>query len=403
MRFSVSSPTTPSFSKLRAGLAILAATVALTLAGCGKDQAGGPQRPPAEVGFITVQPQPLVLQSELAGRTTPYLVSDVRPQVSGIVKFRRFEEGSRVKAGQVLYEIDPAPYEASAAEAKAALANSKASVEATRLKAQRYGELLAIEGVSQQEADDAQMAYQQALASVAQTQAALASAQINLDYTKVRAPISGRIGKSSVTPGALVTANQETSLATIRTLDPIYVDMTQSSAELLKLRRLIGESGMKSGQAKVRLRLEDGSQYNQPGSMKFSEVAVDESTGSVTLRAEFPNPDGVLLPGMYVRAVLDQAVSTTAILAPQQGVTRDAKGNATALVLTGDNKVEQRTLVTERAIGDRWLVSNGLSEGDRLIVEGTSKVRVGDSVNPVDVSSGTKAASAEAAAPTTGG
>ena len=403
MSFSVSSPTTSSASKPRAGFAFLVAAIALTLAGCGKDQAGGPQRPAAEVGFITVQPQPLVLQSELAGRTTPYLVSDVRPQVSGIIKFRRFEEGSQVKAGQVLYEIDPAPYEAAAAQAKASLANAKASVEATRLKAQRYDELLAIEGVAQQEADDARMAYQQALANVAQMEASLASAQINLDYTKVRAPISGRIGKSSVTPGALVTANQDTSLATIRTLDPIYVDMTQSSAELLKLRRLIGEPGMKSGQAKVRLRLEDGSQYSGVGTIKFQEVAVDESTGSVTLRAQFPNPDNVLLPGMYVRAVLDQAVTTTAILAPQQGITRDVKGNATALVLTADNKVEQRTLVAERAIGDRWLISNGLTEGDRLIVEGTGKVRAGDVVNPVDVGSGTKAASAEAASPTTGG
>ena len=403
MPFSVSSPTTSPVARLRAVFAISVAAIALTLAGCGKDQAGGPQRPPTEVGFITVEPQPLVLQSELAGRTTPYLMSDVRPQVSGIVKFRRFEEGSQVKAGQVLYEIDPAPYEAVAAEARAALANAKASVEATRLKAQRYGELIAIEGVSHQEADDAQMAYQQALASVAQAQAALASAQINLDYTKVRAPISGRIGMSTVTPGALVTANQETALATIRMLDPIYVDMTQSSAELLKLRRLIGEAGMKSGRAKVRLKLEDGSQYSQPGSMKFAEVAVDESTGSVTLRAEFPNPDGMLLPGMYVRAVLDQAVSKTAILAPQQGVTRDLKGNATALVLTPDNKVEQRTLVAERAIGDRWLISNGLSEGDRLIVEGTNKVRVGDIVNPVDVRSAPKAAAAESASAATGG
>jgi len=384
-------------------LAILVSVIALTLAGCGKDQADGPQRPATEVGFITVQPQPLVLQSELAGRTTPYLVSDVRPQVSGIVKFRRFEEGSTVKAGQVLYEIDAAPYEAASAQAKAGLANANASVEATRLKAQRYEELLAIEGVAQQEADDARMAYQQALAQVAQMQASLASAQINLDYTKVRAPISGRIGMSTVTPGALVTANQETALATIRTLDPIYVDMTQSSTELLKLRRLIGEAGMKSGEAKVRLRLEDGSQYQQAGTIKFHEVAVDESTGSVTLRAQFPNPDGVLLPGMYVRAMLDQAVSTSAILAPQQGVTRDVKGNATALVLTAENKVEQRTLVTERAIGDRWLISNGLTEGDRLIVEGTSKVRVGEIVNPVDVGSGTKAASAEAASPSSGG
>lgn len=404
MSFSVSSPTISPVPKLQAGFAILVAAVALTLGGCGKDQAGGPKRPAAEVGFITVQPQQLVLQSELAGRTTPYLMSDVRPQVSGIIKFRRFEEGTPVKAGQVLYEIDPAPYAAAAAQAKAGLANAKASVDATRLKAERYGELLAIEGVAQQEADDARMAYQQALASVAQMEASLASAQINLDYTKVRAPISGRIGKSTVTPGALVTANQETSLATIRMLDPIYVDMTQSSADVLKLRRLIGESKMKSGQAKVRLRLEDGSQYSHAGMIKFQEVAVDESTGSVTLRAQFPNPDDVLLPGMYVRAVLDQAVASSAILAPQQGITRDVKGNATALVLTADNKVEQRTLVAERAIGDRWLISNGLTEGDRLIVEGTGKIRVGDLVNPVDVGSGTKAAAAaEAASPTTGG
>jgi membrane fusion protein (multidrug efflux system) len=403
MSFSLSSPTAGSAPMLRTRLAILIATLALTLGACSKDPSGGFKRPPTEVGFITLQPQPLVLQSELAGRTTPYLVSDVRPQVSGIIKFRRFEEGTQVKAGQVLYEIDPAPYEAAVAEAKAGLANAKASVEATRLKAQRYGELLAIEGVAQQEADDARMAYQQALASVAQMEASLASAQINLDYTKVRAPISGRIGKSTVTPGALVTANQESALATIRTLDPIYVDMTQSSAELLKLRRLIGEAGMKSGQAKVHLKLEDGSHYAHGGTIKFQEVAVDESTGSVTLRAQFPNPDGMLLPGMYVRAVLDQAVSMSAILAPQQGITRDVKGNATALVLTADNKVEQRTLVAERAIGDRWLISNGLAVGDRLIVEGTGKIRVGEIVNPVDVGSDTKAASAEAASPTTGG
>lgn len=396
MPFTLSSPPATPSSQPRAGLAILFAALAVTVAGCSKDQAQGGQRPATEVGFITVQPQPLVLQSELAGRTTPFLVSDVRPQVSGIVKFRRFEEGSQVKAGQVLYEIDPAPYEAAAAEAKASLANAKAAVDSARLKDQRYSELLAIEGVSQQDADDAKMSHAQAVAQVAQMQATLSSAQINLDYTKVRAPISGRIGKSTVTPGALVTANQETSLATIRTLDPIYVDMTQSSAELLKLRRLIGESGMKSGRARVRLKLEDGSEYDQPGSMKFAEVAVDESTGSVTLRAEFPNPKGELLPGMYVRAMLDQAVSTTAILAPQQGITRDVKGNATALVLTAENKVEQRTLVAERAIGDRWLISNGLAEGDRLIVEGTSKVRVGDTVNPVDVGT-SKAAAAEPA------
>jgi len=375
---------------------------ALVLSGCSKEPAGGPQRPPTEVGFITVQPQPIVLQSELAGRTTPSLMSDVRPQVSGIIKARRFEEGSQVKAGQVLYEIDAASYQATFEEAKAALANAKAAVDSARLKDQRYGELLAIEGVSQQDADDARMAHQQALAIVAQMQATLTSAQINLDYTKVRAPISGRIGMSTVTPGALVTANQETTLATIRALDPIYVDMTQSSAELLRLRRMVGANGIKSGTAKVRLKLEDGTRYEPTGSMKFSEVSVDESTGSVTLRAEFPNPDGVLLPGMYVRALLDEAVDNAAILAPQQGVTRDAKGNATAMVLTADNKVEQRVLVTQRAIGDRWLVSNGLAEGDRLIVEGTNKIRVGDIVNPVDVGADSKAAATEPASSATG-
>jgi membrane fusion protein (multidrug efflux system) len=391
--------TSPRFRLSISSAALLAAT--FVISACSGQQGGAGQRPAPEVGFVTLQPQSVVLQSELAGRTTPYLVSDVRPQVSGIIKTRLFDEGSKVKAGQVLYEIDPAVYAATVAEAKAALANAKASVESTRLKDQRYSELLAIEGVSEQEADDAHMAHQQSVASVAQAQAALVSAQINLGYTKVRAPISGRIGKSTVTPGALVTANQETSLATIRALDPIYVDMNQSSTDLLKLRRMIGAGAIQSGSTKVHLRLEDGSQYSHTGLMKFQEVAVDESTGSVTLRAEFPNPDGMLLPGMYVRAVLDEAVSTAAILAPQQGVTRDPKGNALALVLTHDNKVEQRVLVTERAIGDRWLISDGLADGDRLIVEGTNKVRPGDAVNPIDVSKAGRQAAAEAV-PTTG-
>jgi membrane fusion protein (multidrug efflux system) len=386
--------------RLRFPISCAAVLAALTLSACSGQQGGGP-RPAPEVGFVTLEPQSVVLQSELAGRTTPYLVSDVRPQVSGIIKTRLFDEGSKVKAGQLLYEIDPAVYQATVEEAKAALANARAAVESMRLKDQRYSELLAIEGVSQQDADDAHMAHQQAIASVAQAQATLTSAQINLNYTKVRAPISGRIGKSTVTPGALVTANQETALATIRALDPIYVDMTQSSTDLLKLRRMLSAGAIQSGSTKVHLELEDGTQYAHAGSMKFQEVAVDESTGSVTLRAEFPNPDGMLLPGMYVRAVLDEAVNTAAILAPQQGVTRDPKGNATALVLTADNKVEQRTLVTERAIGDRWLISNGLSQGDRLIVEGTNKVRPGDAVKPVDVSSGSRTAVAEAA-PTSG-
>ena len=387
----LSSPTAACRPRPLPLLGLLAALV-LTLSACSKDQGDGAQRPAAEVGFITVAPQPVVLQSELAGRTSPSLMSDVRPQVSGIVKSRKFEEGSQVKAGQVLYEIDPAAYQATFEEAQAALANAQAAVASAKLKDQRYGELLAIEGVSQQDADDARMGHQQALASVAQMRATLTSAKINLDYTKVRAPISGRIGKSTVTPGALVTANQETALSTIRALDPIYVDLTQSSAELLRLRKTLGANGVKAGSARVHLKLEDGSQYAESGSMKFQEVSVDESTGSVTLRAEFPNPDGVLLPGMYVRAVLDEAVNSAAILAPQQGVTHDVKGNPTALVLTADNKVEQRTLVADRTIGDRWLISEGLAEGDRLIVEGTNKVRVGDTVNPVDVGAGSQTA-----------
>lgn len=398
MSIPLSSASSNSRPRLLPVLGLLSALM-LTLSACSKDPAGGAQRPAAEVGFITVEPQPVVLTSELAGRTAPSLMSDVRPQVSGIIKARRFEEGSEVKAGQVLYEIDPAAYQATYEEAQAALANAQAAVGSAKLRDERYSELLAIEGVSQQDADDARMAHQQAVATVAQMRATMTSAKINLDYTKVRAPITGRIGMSTVTPGALVTANQETALATIRALDPIYVDLTQSSAELLRLRKMIGANdGVKSATARVHLKLEDGSKYSQAGSMKFQEVSVDESTGSVTLRAEFPNPNGVLLPGMYVRAVLDEAVKSAAILAPQQGVTRDVKGNPTALVLTADNKVEQRTLVADRTIGDRWLISDGLSEGDRLIVEGTNKVRVGDTVNPVDVGRTQTAATGSASA-----
>jgi membrane fusion protein (multidrug efflux system) len=247
--------------------------------------------------------------------------------------------------------------------------------------------LLKLDGVSQQDADDAAAAHQQAVAMVALKKAALETARINLGYTQVRAPISGRIGKSTVTPGALVTANQETALATIRALDPIYVDLTQSSAQLLRLRKLLGSEGVQSGSANVRLKLEDGSDYGTLGTLQFREVMVDEATGSVTLRAQFPNPDGVLLPGMYVRAVLDDAVNTQAILAPQQGVTRDARGNAVAMVVGKDQKVEQRTVVAERAIGDHWLITNGLQAGDQLIVEGLNKVRAGDTVRAVAVNS----------------
>ena len=279
--------------------------------------------------------------------------------------------------------IDPAPFKSAYDEAAADLANSEAAVAAAKLKDERYAELLQIEGVSKQDADDATAAHRQALAQVALKKAALESARINLGYTQVRAPISGHIGKSSVTAGALVTSGQATALATIRALDPIYVDLTQSSAQLLKLRKLLGTAGTQPGGTSVSLKLEDGSAYPTAGTLKFQEVAVDEATGSVTLRAQFPNADGVLLPGMYVRAVVNEAVSTAGILAPQQGVTRDAKGNAVAMVVNGNSQVEQRTLVADRVIGSNWLITSGLGAGDRLIVEGLNKIRIGDTVAPV--------------------
>jgi membrane fusion protein (multidrug efflux system) len=354
----------------------------LALSGCSQQKQGFAAHP-VSVGTVTLQPQPVALQSELAGRTTASLVSDVRPQVTGIIKARRFEEGSQVTAGQVLYEIDPAPFKSAYDEAAADLANAEAAVAAAKLKDERYAELLQIEGVSKQDADDASAAHRQAVAQVALKKASLESARISLGYTRLRAPISGRIGKSSVTAGALVTSGQTTALATIRALDPIYVDLTQSSAQLLKLRKLLGTAGTQPGSATVTLKLEDGSAYPVAGTLKFQEVAVDEATGSVTLRAQFPNPDGVLLPGMYVRAVVNEAVSSAGILAPQQGVTRDAKGNAVAMVVNKANQVEQRTLVADRAIGSSWLITSGLAAGDQLIIEGLNKIRAGDTVAPV--------------------
>jgi membrane fusion protein (multidrug efflux system) len=343
------------------------------------------QRPPAEVGIVTLKAELVTLQTELPGRTTASLSADLRPQVSGIIKARTFEEGARVKAGQVLYEIDPAMYRAVFEEAKANLASAKAALESAKLKDDRFASLIKIEGVSKQEADDARAAHELATASVAQRQAALEAARINLAYTAIRAPIAGRIGKSLVTAGALVTANQVEPLATIRMLDPIYVDLTESSEARLKLRAQLGAGMLQHGSTKVKLRLGDGSTYAQEGKLEFAEVAVEEATGTVTLRAKFPNPEGTLLPGMYVRAVLDQAVDSTAILAPQQGITHDAKGNATSLVVGAGDKVEVRTLVTDRAIGARWLVTSGLVAGDRLIVEGLNKIGPGMPVHATEV------------------
>ncbi|TMQ22139.1 MAG: efflux RND transporter periplasmic adaptor subunit [Deltaproteobacteria bacterium] len=368
-------------------VAVVRVVWAWTLFACTSSPAAqqAPQRPPAEVGVVTLKTESVTLQTELAGRTAASLASEIRPQVSGVIKARTFTEGARVKAGQVLYEIDAAMYRAAFEEARAALASARATLEAARLKDERFAGLAKIEGVSKQEAEDARAAHELAIAGVAQRQAALEAARINLDYTQIKAPIAGRIGKSSVTAGALVTANQAQPLATIRALDPIYVDLTESSEARLKLRAQLGAGQLQAGSTKVKLKLGDGSLYDRDGTLEFAEVAVDEATGTVTLRATFPNPDDTLLPGMYVRAVLDQAVDTTAILAPQQGITRDAKGIATAMVVGAGDKVEVRTLAADRAIGDRWLVTGGLATGDRLIVEGLNKIAPGMPVHPTEV------------------
>jgi membrane fusion protein, multidrug efflux system len=337
---------------------------------------------------VELQPKQVALQSALSGRTVAFLVSDVRPQISGIVKRRLFEEGAGVTAGQVLYQIDPSSYQAAYDQAKADLANAQAKVASSRLKDERYADLIQIQGVSKQDADDAHANFLQAAAGVELKKAALESARINLGYTQVRAPISGRIGKSSVTAGALVTANQDAALATIRALDPMYVDLTQSSTQLLQLRKLLGTEGTSSGSRAVRLELEDGTPYTETGVLKFQEVAVDQATGSVTLRAQFPNPRGVLLPGMYVHAVVDEAVDSAALLAPQQSISRDSKGNAVAMIVGKEDQVEQRAVVTARAVGNDWLILSGLNPGDRLIVEGLNKIHPGDKVRAVAVDTG---------------
>jgi len=374
----------------------------LVLGACTEKPPAGP-RGPVEVAVVTIKTEPVALQTELTGRTTAALSSDVRPQVTGIIKQRRFVEGGLVKAGDVLYQIDPASYQAAFDQAQAALVNAEAAVSAAKLKDERYKELLAISGVSKQDADDAHTAALQAVAAVAQYKAALASARINLDYTQVRAPISGRISKSSVTPGALVTASQTTALATIRTLDPIFVDLTQSSGAMLQLRRSLAKGDIQASSTDVRLKLEDGSDYARKGRLKFAEIAVDEATGAVTLRAEFPNPEGTLLPGMFVRAQLDQAVDPRAILVPQQGITHDPRGNAVAMVVNGEGKVESRTVTTLRSVGDKWLISTGLQTGDRLIVQGLSKVKAGDPVKVVALDTAALSLAASASAPAKSG
>ncbi len=358
----------------------------LTLPAACRKGPSGPPPGPAEVAVVTVRPERIVLTTELPGRTSPYLVAEVRPQVNGLIRERAFEEGSDVKAGALLYQIDPAPYQAAYDQAKAALAMAEANVPAARLRAERLKGLVEIKATGRQNYDDALAALQQAEANVEAGKAAVESARINLSYTPIRAPIPGRIGKSSVTVGALVTAYQPVPLAVIQQLDPIYIDVTQSSAELLRLRQGLETGRLKrSGESwsRVKLLLEDATPYPLEGKLKFRDVTVDPTTGSVTLRMIFPNPSSVLLPGMFVRAVVEEGVSEDAILVPQQGVTRDQKGNPYALVAGKEGKVEQRMLSLDRSVGDAWLVTKGLAADDRVIVEGLQRVRPGADVKAV--------------------
>ena len=364
-----------------------ALALALLLSACGAKEARKPPPRIPEVGYVVMVPQTVPLQIELAGRTSAYETSEVRPQVTGVIRARNFVEGGVVRKGQTLYEIDPSLYRAAVAQAQANVQNAEATREAAQAKAARYKPLADIEAVSKQEYTDAQAAANQAAAQVAQTKAALETARINLRFTTVPAPITGRIGRSLATTGALVTVGQTAPLAQIQRLDPIFVDIQQSSADLVALRRSLAAGGATASSAAVRLTLEDGSAYDLPGRVEFAEPVVDQNTGTVTLRATFPNPSGLLLPGMYVRTRLSQATAQNAILAPQQGVARDPKGSATVYVVGPDNKAVLKTVKADRTVGDKWLVTEGLAAGDRVITEGLDKVKPGQPVRPVPAGS----------------
>ena len=354
----------------------------VALSGCDQvaeqPSASAPAATP--VGVVTLKSQAITLKKELPGRVSAFQIAEIRPQVSGIVQSRLFEEGTQVEKDQALYQINPDIFEAELAASKAAVARAEASIASSKSKASRYKELLAIKAVSQQDFDEADAASKQASAELLTAQAQLKSAQINLDYSHVSSPISGQISKSSVTVGALVSAGQTSALATVTQLDPIYVDLTQSSNELTKLKRALASGALgvdSTTQTDVELIMEDGSVYPHKGTLQFSEVTVDPSTGSVTLRAKFPNPEKLLLPGMYVRAEVVEGVKSDAILAPQRGVSRNTKGEPTAMVVSKNNTVESRVLKVERTLGANWLVSEGLADGDQLIVEGLQKIRPG--------------------------
>ena len=365
------------------GFVLLFAGVSGALA-CGSPPPADPP-PPPEVAVATLKTEPVTVTAELPGRTVAVMISEVRPQIRGLIQRRLFTEGQQVTAGQVLYQIDPALYQADYDSAAATLERAQAALVSARLLAERYAELVKIEAVSKQQNDDAEAAYGRASAEVAAARAALDTARINLAYTRITAPIGGQVSASVFTPGALVTANQADPLTTVRQLDPIYVDITQSSDQVLGLQRQLASGRLRrAGAIQVRLRLDNGSDYEHAGRLAFTDVAVDETTGMVRLRTRFPNPNGLLLPGMYVRALLPQAVDDKGLLVPQQGVTHNARGEAVAFVVNGESKVEERTLTTAGTVGDRWVVSGGVKAGERLIVEGGQKVRPGATVRPVE-------------------
>ena len=355
------------------------------LSGCSAKEP--PPPPPPEAGFVVMKSESVPLFVELAGRTAAFEMSEVRPQVSGILKARMFTEGSLVRAGQTLYQIDPSLYRAALNQAAANLENARAQREAATTRAERFKPLAQIEAVSKQDYTDAAASAKQASAAVAQNAAQFDTARINLRFTSVPAPISGRIGRSLVTTGALVTAGQANPLTTIQRLDPIYVDIQQSSADLLALRRQLAQGGAAAAAAPVRLKLEDGSTYGATGRLEFTEAMVDPLTGTVTLRARFPNPQGLLLPGMYVRATLTQITARNAILVPQAGVSRNPKGEATVVLVGPDNNAVLRSVTADRTIGDKWLVTAGLKPGDKVIVEGLGQIRPGKPVRPVPAGS----------------
>jgi membrane fusion protein (multidrug efflux system) len=373
--------------------ALFSSTMALALAACGggdaQDKAGGARggrggpQGPAQVGFVVVQPTSAALSTELSARTAAYETSEVRPQVSGLIRSRNFVEGSLVRAGQTLYRIDPRIYQAQASEARANLQNAQASFEAAKIRADRFRPLAAAEAVSKQDYTDALATQRRAAAQIAQQRAQLQTAQVNVSFTSVPAPITGRIGRSLATVGALVTTNQTEPLTIIQRLDPIFVDIQQSSADLLRLRRSLAQGDVMPSSAAVRLKLEDGSDYGYAGTVQFSEVTVDPNTGTVTLRARFPNPQGLLLPGMFVSAVLSQGVQTRAFLVPQPAVSRDPKGNATVYLVGPNNRAVQRTVVTERTQGQFWIVTSGLNPGDRVITQGLGRLKPNAEIRPV--------------------